>query len=248
MEAALGNGGRFCWQTECVASPLILDVTQTIINANQLNHPIKMPTSVNPGELLLMVVSIDGNPVVTDPPGWTPLYDTAISTFVTGACWAKIADGSESNATVDVVTDALEQAAAQVLRITQWAGTLASVVAGTPLAVQTVGSTADAPAVTATWGVADNLYLATMHNSSATTIIAIPPNYTDVTKTNEGSGTAAGQVATCRRLLAAATDDPGNWQFANTAVSVVADTLVIRGNAAVGDTLATQRTRIQGPS
>ncbi|HEY3495457.1 MAG TPA: hypothetical protein VGK73_12260, partial [Polyangiaceae bacterium] len=96
--------------------------------ATHQNHNVPMPASVVAGDLLLVLFANDGSASVTTPSGWTQLWTTpaGTTTAVRFGGYAKVAAGSEGGTTVNFVTSAAEQAAAQVYRISKesWSGVL----------------------------------------------------------------------------------------------------------------------------
>lgn len=207
-----------------------LDVTPTFNNTNATSHLVSMPATVVAGDLLLMFYTSDGAPTITDV--WTQLYKQAQGTVVSGACYAKIADGTEDGGTVDVATSASEAFAAQVYRygVADWFGDIATgITVGTPLASANSGSNnPSTPAVNASWGSAANEFIVVMHNSTSATVSAIPSSYGDTVDTNSGGGTASGGVVTARRALSATGDTPGTWTTSVTGVATVTNSVVVR--------------------
>ena len=209
--------------------PVVEALTPTTFDTDATAHLVAMPATVNADELLLMLFTADGNPTITTPSGWSIIAAaTAYGTSVTAIVYGKKAVGDEDGTTVDVVTSASEQAAAQVYRISGWGGTLATdVVAGTPA---TGGNTnPDPPSASWTWGALDELIIASAHYSSAVTISAYPTNYTDGTFTTSGGGAAGGMVASARRALTAAAspENPGTFTTSGS-VFWVTNTIAIK--------------------
>lgn len=153
-------------------APEVASVTETVFSDDVTDHPVNMPATVTSGNLLLMPFTADAAPTITTPSGWTLLYSQSNGTTVTGCAYARVATGSEGGTTVNVVTSAAENAAAQVFRITSWQGTLAGVAAGVAGFI-TTGSTVDIPAFTPPFGQSNTLWMPTIHTSANATITDI---------------------------------------------------------------------------
>ena len=211
----------------------VTSVTPTIFATNTTAHQVAMPATVAAGELLVCFFTSDGNATVTTPSGWTLLYSTAQSANVRGSAFAKIALGTEGGTTVNLVTSANEQGAAQVYRIAGSTGLIADVAAGTALAATNTGvTTTNPPGVTAAWGAENNLFISAIHMSVTMTVTVAPAGWGSIVRTNEGAGTASGSVVSVRLTQAAATGDPGVWTLSGTSAGSICDTVVVRGTTA----------------
>ena len=79
-------------------------VTETSFNSpSDGSHLVQMPATVDPGDLLIMLVSLDNEPPSATPGGWTPLF-AATQAAAEFAAYAKDAVGNEDGTTVDVTT------------------------------------------------------------------------------------------------------------------------------------------------
>jgi len=194
-----------------LAAPVVASVTETAFGTDTTDHYVNMPATINAGDLLIVLFTNDGSATVTTPAGWSLLASNARGTAVRCSVYYKIAVGDEDGTTVNFVTSANEQAAAQVYRITNWHGT-------TPPEISTAAtgtSMAPNPASLnpAGWDVADTLWLAVAGqdrgDQSGTT--AYPASYTDGTSTQSSTPATVGVCRThsARRVLAVASEDPG---------------------------------------
>ena len=192
-----------------LAAPVVTSVTETAFGTDTTDHYVSMPATVNAGDLLIVLFTNDGGATVTTPGGWNLLASDANGTQVRLSVYYKIAAGTEGGTTVNFITSASEQAAAQVYRITNWHGT-------TPPEISTAATGADAAPDPASlnpagWDVADTLWLAVAGqdrgDQSGTT--AYPVSYTDGTSTLSSAGTRSCRTHSARRVLAAASEDPG---------------------------------------
>jgi len=192
-----------------LAAPLVASVTETAFGSDATEHNVDMPATVDAGDLLIVLFTNDGDATVTTPGGWTQLASDD-NTAVRCSVYYKIAVGDEDGTTVNFATSPSEQAAAQVYRITNWHGT-------TPPEISTVAtgtSTRPDPASLdlAGWDVADTLWLAVAGqdrgNQGGTT--AYPAYYTDgISTLSSSEGTDSCRTLSARRVLAAASENPG---------------------------------------
>src|SRR3972149_4008656 len=141
-----------------LAAPVVASVTATTFGSDTTGHLVSMPATVNAGDLLIVLFTNDGSATVTTPDGWTQLASTPNGSAVRLSVYYKKAAGTEGGTTVDFVTSAAEQAAAQVYRITDWDGT-------TPPAISSAATgsspSPDPASLNPTgWGVEDTLWLA----------------------------------------------------------------------------------------
>ncbi len=208
------------------AAPTVTSITGSTFNSDVLSHAVSMPATVSTGDLLLVIFTNDGDATVTTPTGWVRLWSNANGSALRGTAYARVSRGTEGGTTVNFITSAAEQAAAQVYRVTDWSGTLSGVVAGDSGQI-TSGSTVDLPSLTPYFGQADTLWLGVMHTSTAQTVSSAPPSYTNLTQTSSSSGTSGAQAVSSRRILDAATEDPGIYTMSGTGASKVYNTIAI---------------------
>lgn len=199
--------------------PTVESITETIMGTGfgSNSHNVAMPATVNSGDLLVIVFTFFRNNAttisMTTPSGWTAKY-SAVTTYSVEqmgcAVFVRDADGTEGGTTVDVVTpEKTTVASAQVYRITGWSGDIADIeYALSSTTVDAFDDSPDPPNLALAGATAkDALWLAIVHmNDDADTVDAYPTNYTDGLHTNV-DGQA--DVATCRRELNAASEDPG---------------------------------------
>jgi len=193
-----------------LAAPLVASVTETAFGTATIDHYVNMPATVNAGDLLIVLFVNDKNESVTTPGGWSLLAsDSNGAQHVRLSAYYKIAAGTEGGTTVNFVTSASEQAAAQVYRITNWHGT-------TPPEISiSAGGTSTAPNPTsldpAGWDVADTLWIAVAGqdrgDQSGPTVY--PASYTEGTSTLSSDGTGSCRIHSARKVLAAASENPG---------------------------------------
>lgn len=168
--------------------------------ANSFTHPITMPPGIRPGELLLIVFSIDAIPTVSiDSGGWTKLEQASYTTITTGAIFYKIAEGNDS---AIVTSSGGEQSSHVVYRISG-----AGVPTGTSLA--NTGTNTAVPNHDA--GSAQNyLWIVTRSGDGVVSATSPPTNYTNLQTWTSSSATGA-NTNTAQRNLNASSEDPDIW-------------------------------------
>jgi hypothetical protein len=106
-----------------MSAPVVASVTEIAFGTDTTNHYVNMPSTVDVGDLLIVLFANDRNESVTIPGGWTELASDASGPHIRSSVFYKIAAGTEGGTTVNFITSAAEEAAAQVYRITNWHGT-----------------------------------------------------------------------------------------------------------------------------
>jgi len=192
-----------------LAAPLVASVTETAFGTDTTDHNVNMPATVDAGDLLIVLFINDRDATVDTPTGWNLLASDANGPHVRLSVYYRIAAGTEGGTTVNFVTSATEEAAAQVYRITNWHGT-------TPPEISTAATGTDTTPDPASldpvgWDVADTLWLvvAGQDRGDQAGTTAYPASYTDGISTLSSNGTGSCRIHSARRVLAAASEDPG---------------------------------------
>jgi hypothetical protein len=179
-----------------------------------------MPTTVLPGELLLVGFTHISSSTA-EPTDWDLIITTQHTSGATINVFGKIAVGDEDGTTVDFVTAVTRRASAQCYRISNWHGTTLPEAAGATGA----DSNPDAPNLSPSWGNEETLWIPFACLNTSQTVVTYPTNYTDGVDT-VATGTQATTIASARRLLATASENPGpfessgsaNWAAATVAI------------------------------
>lgn len=213
-----------------MAFPQTVAPTVTAFATDTTSHAVTMPPVVNVGDLLLALLASNtqsGNATpITTPAGWTEKSTFYPGTSVRLGVYAKVADGSEDGTTVDFVSAPATQAVAQVYRVTSWYGTIAGVEVG--VSVNGTSTTPDPPSLSPSWGALDTLWIAlAFPNNSDSTLSVYPTDYSNGVYTATATGTSGAALASARRELNAASDDPGTFTVSISAVWA-AQTVAIR--------------------
>jgi hypothetical protein len=211
-----------------LAAPVVASVTETAFNTETTGHYVDMPATVNAGDLLIALFTNDNDSTVTTPSGWTLLASGVFNNQVRLSVYYKIAAGTEGGTTVDFVTSANREAAAQVYRITDWQGT-------TPPEISTAAtgtSVAPDPAFLdpAGWGVSNTLWIAVAGQDRAQSggTLIQPVGYTDFISTGSSTANTACRILSARRiLLTVSSENPGPFTIP-TSEQWVAFTIAVR--------------------
>jgi hypothetical protein len=186
------------------------------------SHAVDLPASIVSGRLLLLMMRPgSSSTAITTPSGWT-LVGTLDSTGRT-SIFARVTDGTEG-ASVSISLAASRTLAAVCYQINGADG-LSKLEANF-----SGGNIEDPPSITASWGSADNLFIALMTTQrSNQTIDAPPTNYVDAITAGSGfsSSSTYSRVAAAHRFVTAATDDPGVFSRTGAVVSPHSATVVI---------------------
>lgn len=199
----------------------------TVVNTNTTNgqspgtsHSINLPASLVSGNLLVVVVMGTGS-ITPTPTGWTQFGGVH-------AVLTKTSDGTEG-ATLTVDMGSSARIAAVSYQIQNW----------NAVQVSYNVTNDDPPSFTPTFGSGDTLWIATMGaKRSDWEATAAPTNYTNLLTIGNisSSSTARCEVASARRELAAASENPGTFTISGTTDSPESTTIAIQ---AVGGAAAT---------
>ncbi len=192
-----------------IAAPVVASVTGTAFGTDTTDHYVNMPSTIGAGDLLIVVFANDRDATITIPAGWSELASDTSGPHVRLSVYYRIAAGTEGGTTVNFITSAAEEAAAQVYRIVNWHGT-------TPPEISTAATGSDAapdptPLNPAGWDVADTLWIAVagQDRGNQPGTPAYPASYTDGKSTLSSGGNGGCRVHSAHRVLAAASEDPG---------------------------------------
>lgn len=174
--------------------PSIEDLTPTAFDSASKSHVVMLPPTINAGDLLVCVFATQGSASIATPSGWSALATTAdASKAVRASAFYLVASGSEDGKGVNFSTDAAVSGAAQVYRVTDWAGTAAGIVAlgGS----EGTSASPTAPAASAPWGYDHNLWLSYAAVAGGATINAVPLGYTGAGSTANDDNAPTVQLA-----------------------------------------------------
>ena len=178
-----------------MAFPIVRDTNTSTENSNTTSHTVSLPPNIGSGDLLLVFFATDGDNAVTFPNegvDWFEIFnvDNGNANHLSAAY--RIADGGEG-ATITVTTGSSEKSAHVSYRIENHNSS-------TNPPEASAGNTGnddspDPDSLTATWGSADNLWIAMCGMDANKTVNAYP--YADNNQSAvEGSatGTTCGVV------------------------------------------------------
>jgi hypothetical protein len=153
-------------------------------NGNHINHNVQVPSTVQPGDTLLLFFTANQNPATTTgPPGWTQIQ-AVDANGLRGRVWMRTATAADAGATVTVANSVINKAD---LSVVAYRGTSGA----SPLDVQavrtqtTTTATHPAPSVTPTQA-GDWVVVYWADKSSTNTGYSIPASLT-LRRTMSGS-------------------------------------------------------------
>lgn len=76
-------------------------VDSAATSANSAGPSVRIPSSVQPGDLLVLTATVNNTPSVTGPTGWD-VVDSATTTGLTSRVWSRVATASDPGAAVSV--------------------------------------------------------------------------------------------------------------------------------------------------
>ena len=193
----------------------------SIAAGGTVNRVVSLPAGIVAGDLMVVAcVALIAAGAITPPAGWTLISGSwGTGTDGRGIYW-KIAVGGETSATwIAANTSGSMHAAAMAF----------SGASGSPeytFSDRDGSSTMDSPSITASWGLADNLFCAIHYFSDPSDFpVAYPTSYT-LMQGGYSTGTTGFRVSA--RELASATDNPASVSAGGTLTEGKAATLVIR--------------------
>jgi hypothetical protein len=159
---------------------------------------VDLPAGIVAGDLMVVVIAGPSGEVVTPPSGWALLAGGwGNGTDGDGIYW-KIAVGGETSATWTISSSATSRHVGMAFQN--------ALSAEYTFLNQDGGSTPNCPSITASWGLADNMFVALNYWSDASdTPTSYPASYSLIQNV---FGTTTG-FRVSARALAAATEDPG---------------------------------------
>lgn len=219
-----------------MAFPVVESTTSTGFSSTSTTHAVDYPSTVDSGDLLVMVFAANDGAVITTPSGYTELDqdEDPPTVAVRVGVFVKSAAGTEGGGSETVTIDASKTAAAQIIRVTGWSGTIATDIDISTAAIGS-SSTPDPDSVSAGWGSADNLFITVVGaGDDDATVTSFPTNYGGGSGVISGGGGNNGcTVGSCYRSLASTTDDPGIFNLSE-AEAWVSWTLVVAPTGAGG--------------
>ena len=220
-----------------MAFPQVTSITETKTAVDGHHCVVDLPASVNAGDLLLLIHSAEGAVTALDtaPAGWTEKHNGLYSKGI-ALVYVKVAEAGDAGGTAEIILtgDAVGWAA-QVYRITAWGGGVADVEKSSFLHAS-ISTFMNPPSLTASWGSADNLWIAALCNADDDEYpLAWSTDYTDgLSSLTGGGGNGGGSVNSCRRERAVDTEDPASMGMTNTALGYALTIVVKPATAAVG--------------
>jgi hypothetical protein len=207
-------------------------------NAAGTSHAVNLPAAVDVGDRLIAVLHTSGaaGGITWDDAtvgAWTQIYNLDTSSAdSSGACYERIADGTEDAAALTITTVNSIASQAVVFRVSGAHASAAIEVA----TLNTINSAShDPPLLTPSWGAQDTLWLALAGQEGGTRWYSgFPADYVDTGYFNHEALPGA-VIGYAWRSINATSQDPSTFTSSATNRCIVA-TLAIRPVAAGGST------------
>lgn len=212
-----------------MASPTVVEVVESEENTWTKTHDITLPGNRSPGDHVLIHWGLDGSGgTITGPAGWATVLAYDLNENQKWYLWLRELDGTELG-TVQALSAKASNSAAQAFLIR---GARSGTTEGTTWDLERTtsgyGTATDPPAVTASWGSGDQLYLALLWAAPHyPTVQTWPTGYSD-------------RLETGRRIIVASaslretstSDDPSGFVVSASAV-IRSGTIVFREAASI---------------
>ncbi len=238
--------------------PVVETADSSATTTASTNHIVDLPPGFQSGDLLIAMVGgfIDTGSTPVDvswPAGWTEFFEEdatsgTLHLAVSGAY--RQADGTEGS-TVTATTNLNVLAAHNTYRISGAAdpATQPPQVATTPF-LDSGGTTVDPPSLTPTGGAKNYLWLAVAGwRRTGRTLTGSPTNYTDTIDINSSGGSSGLHLASARRQLNAASEDPGVFTLSSNSERRVGATIAVHpASSSVDITVTVSHTTSSGGS
>lgn len=192
-----------------IAPTIVTRATNASSTSDSTSFTVTMPSSIVVGNMLIAVVSADGNPTLTVNTGssgvnWKKLGQASNSTVVTGGIFWKLAEGSDA---LVITSSASEQFSATVLQVSNARSLQGASANGS-------STNSDAPNLAPTWGVSTYtvpcLWIATRSGDSTVVATVAPSSYSNL-QSQAAGGTSGASTNTAERSLTASSENPGTF-------------------------------------
>lgn len=187
----LGEIGMATAQVTIPLAPAIEFVGTAMSNANRVTHSVVIPSSVEPGDGLLLFFGTNTTATIAEPTGvtgWQPLDVLKMSGATTGV-WRKVAGPADAGATLSITVSSISKAN---LVVVAYRGTSATdPVAAFSRSVDAAGRVAHTTPFATVTSSASSVVSYWTHKDSTTTALTPPP---DVAVRSSGTQTSGGRV------------------------------------------------------
>lgn len=208
------------------AGPVIASTTDSFSATDVTAFNVTLPATVNAGDLLIAGVAVDGGSALTWDNTTAGAWAASLNDTQTAnrfLVFTKVADGTEGGKTLALTIAAAQQLVVRVFRITGTTGAFNISLTGARFVASLTG---DPLAITASWGAANNLFIAMAGIDNAASITSGPSGYSTAnTLITSASGQAG--ISTAFKVANAASDDPGVFT-SSTSIAFICATVVVR--------------------
>ena len=191
-------------------TPVVRSEVTSETDTNATQHPIDLPATIESGDLILVLFTLDGGEVIT----WD---DSTCGTFTEQVdcvnsmglhIEAKVADGTEDNCQLDVGTVGGERSTSHAWAIQTWEGTLSGGL-NVPSAASGTSLNPDPPAATDSFGTVDRKTIAIAAHDFPRSISTFPTSYDTNQIQNQTAHAGFGSAE--RDQTSAGSQNPGTY-------------------------------------
>ena len=210
----------FSVQKAHAAFPTIAGSSTIYFSSTGNPQVITLPSGIVTGDLLLVVYQPAGGSTASTPTGWTLLASSTNATYYSYVFYL-IATSSVAS-TLPIPMSGYVRATAVSYRIS------VNTFSGTPEIKYAAGSTSS-PALSPSWGSADNLWIAGLTNVYSGKTTAAPTNYSGFMSVGPGTASVAySEIGTAYRNYTSSSDTPGLWTTTGSFTGPNALTIVVK--------------------
>jgi len=212
-----------------MAFPVVEAVNGGGVDEKVSSHTISLPASIAADDLLLVFIASYYSYNFTFPEGWTQLFENTEGTYTSFGAWYRIADGEEG-ASITVTTPLDTTVAHTSFRISNYYGIPEC---GTPS--YGADDNPDPPNLAPSWAGQEQLWIAACGYCDDGGVTTYPTNYSDGRCDVSDVNIYEAGIATARRELDAASENPGTFDLIDASTYWIANTVAIQGLQPVPD-------------
>lgn len=184
---------------------------------NTGTYSVTLPSTVNAGNTLVVVLGIMSAPAITPPAGWTEKLDTSPGTGTRLGVYTKTADGTEGGTSISFTNSSSGECKYQAYALGSTTGSVETATGFTSFGAN------DPPSITPSWS-GDTLYLAAIFGTGGNPSAA-PSGYSGYSEHENASGDAAIAYKT-----GSGTENPGAFTASSSTWASL--TVAIQGSTA----------------
>ena len=232
--------------------PVVAGTNTSTTTTASTSHTLSLPGSISSGDLLIaMLASTNQSSAINIswPSGWTEFYEadaSAGSGHHAQAGAYRQADGTEGS-TISVTTNVSVTSSHNAYRITGAEDPATQAPSVATAAFTSNASSIDPPNLAPSADGKDYLWLAVASwRRTDRSLTGIPTNYTDTIQSSDGGGNTGSHLASVRRSLFAASENPGVFSISGNSNRRIGVTIAVHPAASVDIQVTVSHTASDG--